>query len=92
MTTEQASDLIAALRRRQRELKLGEREFAATLGVSAALWNRVANGLRPVNLRIVRGCVRSYPDLLEAVNLFLRSDLPIDNSDVAEGLQEEESA
>ena len=70
------SNLIEALQARQCAQRLSDGQFARLLTVHRTTWVLIKTGARPVNLALLCGVVRAFPDLDNWVLAFLRGDVP----------------
>ena len=66
--------LITHLQKLQQEMQASDSKFARLLGVSRPLWSMIRRGQRPVYMALLRGVVRSFPEMDKEVIEFLRSD------------------
>ncbi len=55
--------LVAELRSRQQELGLSDAEFARLLGISRPLWWMTRNGKRRINVMLLSGVAKAFPEL-----------------------------
>lgn len=53
---------MTALHRRQRELKEGDRVFAARLGMSRQMWFMLRTGRTPPGRRTLEAILRAFPE------------------------------
>ncbi|MFH0900695.1 MAG: hypothetical protein V2A73_08715 [Pseudomonadota bacterium] len=64
--------LARELRRRQLAEGVTDKEFAAQLGISRALWNLIRRGRQPLTVATLHGALAAYPDLATATLAYLR--------------------
>ena len=64
--------LLVQLVERQKAMGLTDEEFASLLGVSRQLWQMTRTEKQPIGESIVLGVTRQFPDLREAVHIFLQ--------------------
>lgn len=67
-----AQGLIEAVEERKRALGWTDEALARALGVSRPLWSQIRSGQRQVTLNVVRGVLRTFPDLEGKVIAFLK--------------------
>lgn len=66
--------LLSLLIKKQEAENLSHTEFAQSLGISRALWDLVRTGKRGFGEKTLSGIVRSYPELIPELLIFLRGD------------------
>jgi transcriptional regulator with XRE-family HTH domain len=64
--------LIDLLEAKRKELGLSDAAFARRLGVSRPLWSATRSGTRAVNITLLRGVVRAFPEMDGDVLNYLR--------------------
>jgi len=69
----QSPTILKNLQTRQAELNLIDARFAELLGISRPLWWMTRNGQREVNLSLLRGVVKAFPELHDQIITFLQS-------------------
>lgn len=57
----------------QNKLKLNNSEFARLLGISRPLWVMTKSGKRQINVSLLRGVAKTFPNLDMQILTFLRS-------------------
>lgn len=67
-----AQGLIEAVEERRHALGWTDEALARALGVSRPLWSQIRSGKRQVTLNVVRGVLRTFPDLETQVLAFLK--------------------
>jgi predicted transcriptional regulator len=67
-----AQRLIEAVEERKRALGWTDEALVRALGVSRPLWSQIRSGKRQVTLNVVRGVLRTFPDLETQVLAFLK--------------------
>lgn len=65
-------ELIEAVEERKRSLGWTDEALARALGVSRPLWSQIRSGKRRVTLDVVRGILRTFPDLEAQVMEYLK--------------------
>ncbi len=66
--------LLDKLKEKQQTLGLNDDQFAAQLGISAAMWSYIKHDKRQMGDRTLKGICRRFPDLSPHVTLFLSSN------------------
>lgn len=64
--------LVQELVRRQRAAGWTDGEMAEHLGVGREYWGLVRRGVHPLSVRVLRGALRTYPDLAGATLAYLQ--------------------
>lgn len=67
--------LVQRLMDKQKAEGIGDREFAAKLGISGGAWSMVRNGKRELGSKALSGVARLYPDLNEDILRYLTRDV-----------------
>lgn len=70
---DQTPTIVKNLQTRQAELKLIDARFAELLGISRPLWWMTRNGQREVNISLLRGVARAFPEMHDQIVAFLQS-------------------
>ena len=69
----QPSTIVNILQTRQKELDLIDARFAQLLGISRPLWWMTRNGQREVNISLLRGVAKAFPEMHDQIISFLQS-------------------
>ncbi len=68
--------LVSQLADRQDELGLNDTDFAQQLEISRPLWWMTRSGDRRINVMLLSGVAKAFPDLDDNVLAFLRAWMP----------------
>ena len=75
--------LVNALREIQAREKLRDQQFADKLGIHRISWSRIKNGRAPFGRKFLSCARQAYPELKDAIDIFLATDATIASERIA---------
>ena len=70
-TNEKSTSLLSKLIELQQFESMTDYQFSNILGIKRAHWTMIRNGTRPIGLVLLRGVLRTYPELTPDVIEYL---------------------
>lgn len=69
-------ELVEEIKKLQELRGLSDSRFAGSIGVDHSLWSKIKNGKALPGGKFLRGVMRTYPELIIAVNDYMRGEVP----------------